>query len=200
MSEFQQMIRNPAYDGSSEDNEKIDPVDITPLISSISVPIVTVPAEDNDGNERVEDKDEDEDEDENDAPPRLETDESSSIGDEGSATGEMHQIQDEWRPEDEGNHCGWEPPNNLLPQKYQFLNAEPEEILERMQYQLRFLIHIMEKKMNWPAACEPEDDQRMVEGLENIQVMEHKLYQIVLSLKGEIRRSHRTEISKLLSP
>ena len=44
MSEFHQMIRNPAYDGSSEEDEDIDPVDITPFISSISVPIVTVPA------------------------------------------------------------------------------------------------------------------------------------------------------------
>ena len=82
MSELQLMVRHPAYDGSSEEDEEIYPADITPLISSMSVPIVTVPAEDKDRNERVEDKDEDEDE--NEAPPGLEADESSSIGDEGT--------------------------------------------------------------------------------------------------------------------
>ena len=46
------MIRNQAYDGSSEEDEESDPVDITLLISSMSVPIFTVPAEDKDGNER----------------------------------------------------------------------------------------------------------------------------------------------------
>ena len=84
MSELQLMVRHPAYDGSSEEDEEIDPADITPLISSMSVPIVTVPAEDKDRNERVEDEDEDEDEDEIEAPPGLEADESSSIGDEGT--------------------------------------------------------------------------------------------------------------------
>ena len=82
MSELKLMVRHPAYDGSSEEDEEIDPADITPLISSMSVPIVTVPAEDKDRNERVEDEDEDEDEIE--APPGLEADESSSNEDEGT--------------------------------------------------------------------------------------------------------------------
>ena len=93
------MIRNPAYDGSSEEDEEIDPVDIPPLISSLDTPIVTAPAEDKDGiEERVKDGVEDEDED--DTPPGLETDESSSTGDEGSAAGEMRQDQVDLRSED----------------------------------------------------------------------------------------------------
>ena len=40
------MIRNPAYDGSSEEDEEIDPVDIAPLISSLTTPIVTAPERD----------------------------------------------------------------------------------------------------------------------------------------------------------
>ena len=116
MSEFQQIIRNPEYDGSSGEDGESDHVDITLLISSMSVPIVTVPAEDKDGNEKAEDEDEVEDEDED--PPGLETDESSSIGDKGSAIGEMQQIQVEWRPGDQEDHNSWEPPNDLLPQEY----------------------------------------------------------------------------------
>ena len=112
MSEFLQTIKNLEYNGSSGEDEESDHVDITLLISSKSVPIVTVPAEDKDGNERV--KDEDEDEDENEAPPGLETDESSSIGDKG----EMQQIQVEWRPGDQEDHDSWEPSNDLLPQEY----------------------------------------------------------------------------------
>ena len=102
------------YDGSSGEDEESDHVDITLLISSKSVPFVTVPAEDKDGNERVEDKDEDEDE----TPPGLETDESSSVGDKGSAIGEMQQIQVEWRPGDQEDHNSWEPSNDLQPQEY----------------------------------------------------------------------------------
>ena len=96
MSELKLMVRHPAYDGSSEEDEEIDPADITPLISSMSVPIVTVPAKDKDGNERVEDEDEDEDEneDENEAPPGLEADESSSIGDEGTLERIQYQLKD----------------------------------------------------------------------------------------------------------
>ena len=180
MSEFQQIIRNPEYDGSSEEDEEIDPADKTPLISSTNVPIVTAPAEDEDRVESDEDRAEDEDrvesiegrvedEDEDDAPPGLETDESSSIGDllgdEGSDSGEEQQAQVEQRPEDKENHCGWDPPSNLLPQEYQFRNAEPEEILEWLQQQVRDLMFIMETKLNWPAACGPEDDRSIVEGL-----------------------------------
>ena len=43
---LQQMIRNPAYDGSSEEDEEIDSVDIAPLISSLTTPIVTAPERD----------------------------------------------------------------------------------------------------------------------------------------------------------
>ena len=94
--EPQQIIRNPEYNGSSGEDEESDHVDITPLISSMSVPIVTVPAKDKDGNERVEDEDEDEDEneDENEAPPGLEADESSSIGDEGTLERIQYQLKD----------------------------------------------------------------------------------------------------------
>ena len=102
------------YDGSSGEDEESDHVDITLLISSKSVPFVTVPAEDKDGNERVEDEDEDKDE----APPGLETDESSSVGDKGSAIGKMQQIQVAWRPGDQEDHNSWEPPNDLQPQEY----------------------------------------------------------------------------------
>ena len=104
------------YDGSSGEDEESDHVDITLLISSKSVPFVPVSAEDKDGNERVED--EDEDEDENEAPPGLETDESSSVGDKGSAIRKMQQIQVEWRPGDQEDHNSWEPPNDLQPQEY----------------------------------------------------------------------------------
>ena len=102
------------YDGSSGEDEESDHVDITLLINSKSVPFVPVPAEDKDGNERAED----EVEDENEAPPGLETDESSSIGDKGSAIGKMPQIQVEWRPGDQEDHNSWEPPNDLLLQEY----------------------------------------------------------------------------------
>ena len=112
MSEFQQIIRNLEYDGSSGEDVESDHVDITLLINSKGVSFVLVTAEDKDGNERVED------EDENEAPPGLVTDESSSIGDKGSAIGEMQQILVEWRPGDQEDHNSWEPPNDLLPQEY----------------------------------------------------------------------------------
>ena len=105
------------YDGSSEEDEESDHVDITLLINSKSVPFVPVPAEDKDGNERVEDEDEDENEDEDEAPPGLETDESSSVVDKGSAIRKMQQIQVEWRPGDQEDHNSWEPPNDLQPQE-----------------------------------------------------------------------------------
>ena len=113
-SEFLEIIRNMEYDGSSGEDEESDHVNVTLLISSMGVSIVTVPAEDKDGNERAED----EVEDENEAPPGLETDESSSIGDKGSAIGKMPQIQVEWRPGDQEDHNSWEPPNDLLLQEY----------------------------------------------------------------------------------
>ena len=93
------------YDGSSGEDEESDHVDITLLINSKGVSFVLVPAEDKDGNERVEDEDE--------ASPGLETDESSSVGNRGSAIGEIQQIQVEWRPGDHEDHNSWEPPNDL---------------------------------------------------------------------------------------
>ena len=106
------------YDGSSREDEESDHVDITLLINSKGVSFVPVPTEDKDGNERVEDEDEDGNEDEDEAPPGLETDESSSVGDKGSAIGEMQQIQVEWRPGDQEDHNSWEPPNDLQPLEY----------------------------------------------------------------------------------
>ena len=147
------MIRNPAYDGSSEEDEEIDPVDIAPFTSCRITPIVTAPAEEEDG---VDDGDEDEDED--DVLPGLETDESSSTEDVGPAVEEMRQFQIEWRSEDEEDQSNWDPPSNLLPKEYQFPNTTAEEILERMQYQVRELLGIVETKMNWPDSREPGDD------------------------------------------
>ena len=104
------------YDGSSGEDVESDHVDITLLINSKGVSFVPVTAEDKDGNERVEDEDENEDEDE--ASPGLETDESSSVGNRGSAIGEMQRIQVEWRPGDQEDHNSWEPPNDLQPLEY----------------------------------------------------------------------------------
>ena len=111
MSELLVDIRNMELD-------EIDPADLAPIISSKGVSFVPVPAEDKDGNERVEDEDEDKNEDEDEAPPGLETDESSSVGDKGSAIGEMQQIQVELRPGDHEDHNSWEPPNDLQPLEY----------------------------------------------------------------------------------
>ena len=46
MSRLQWIIRNPAYDGSSEEDEEIVPADLALLISCPITPIVTAPAED----------------------------------------------------------------------------------------------------------------------------------------------------------
>ena len=45
--------------------------------------------------------------------------------------------------------------------------------------------------MSWSAACGPEDDVTLTEGLEYISVMKDKLSKIVLSLKEEINRAQR---------
>ena len=83
--------------------------------------------------------------------------------------------------------------------EYHSHNDEPEEILRRLEQQVRDLVFIMEAKLYWPAQCGPEDDQNVIDGLENILIMERRLFQIVLPLKGEIRRSRRAEISRFLS-
>ena len=78
-------------------------------------------------------------------------------------------------------------------------NNEPEEIFRRLEQQVRDLVFIMEAKLYWPASCGPEDDRNVIDGLENILIMERRLFQIVLSLKGEICRSQRAGISRFLS-
>ena len=76
---------------------------------------------------------------------------------------------------------------------------EPEEILRRLEQQVRDLLSIMETKLYWPAQSRPKDDHNVIDGLENILHMELRLFQIVLSLKGEIRRLQRAGISGVLS-
>ena len=76
---------------------------------------------------------------------------------------------------------------------------EPEEILRRLEQQVRDLLSIMEAKLYWPAQSRPEDDHNVIDGLENILHMELRLFQIVLSLKGEISRLRRAGISGVLS-
>ena len=192
MSEFLEDIRNMEED-------EIDPADLTPIISSVNVPIVTVPE---DGNDRVEDKDKDEnedkdeseDEDEDGSMPGLQTDKSSI---EDLLEGSDSDSEVGWRasgarrPEDEENDIGFDPPSNLWPKEYQYPNAEPEEILERLDQQVKDLLNIMEVKVSWPAVYGPEDDVTLTEGLEIISVMKDKLSKIVLSLKEEINRAQR---------
>ena len=192
MSEFLEDIRNMEED-------EIDPADLTPIISSVNVPIVTVPEN---GNDRVEDEDKDEnedkdkseDEDEDGSMPGLQTDKSSI---EDLLEGSDSDSEVGWRasgarrPEDEENDIGFDPPSNLWPKEYQYPNAEPEEILERMDQQVKDLLNIMEVKVSWPAVYGPEDDVTLTEGLENISVMKDKLSKIVLSLKEEINRAQR---------
>ena len=202
MSEFLETIRNIEED-------EIDPADLTPLISSMNVPIVTVLEDKNDRVEDAdEDKDEDEDEDENEDKdkdesededensnlPGLQTDKSSIddlLGDSDSDSEVGWRASGERRPEDEENDIGFDPPSNLWPKEYQFPNAEPEEILKRLEQQVKDLLNIMEVKMSWPAVYGPENDLTVSEGLENISVMGYKLSKIVLSLKGEINRAQR---------
>ena len=79
-----------------------------------------------------------------------------------------------------------------------------------MQDQVHDLIRIIKLKMNWPAAREPDDDQRMMAGLENTLVMEHKLCKMIVSQRDEIFqeldermmdmiRSFREDISRISS-
>ena len=192
MSEFLEDIRNMEED-------EIDPADLTPIVSSMKVSIITVPE---DGNDRVEDEDKDEnedkdkseDEDEDGSMPGLQTDKSSI---EDLLEGSDSDSEVGWRasgarrPEDEENDIGFDPPSNLWPKEYQYPNAEPEEILERLDQQVKDLLNIMEVKVSWPAVYGPEDDVTLTEGLENISVMKDKLSKIVLSLKEEINRAQR---------
>ena len=83
--------------------------------------------------------------------------------------------------------------------EYHVRDDEPEEILRQLEQQVRDLLSIMETKLYWPAHCEPEDDHNVIDGLGNILDMELRLFQIVMSLKGEICRFQRAEISRVLS-
>ena len=145
------IIRNPAYDRSSED-EEIDPIDLALLISCLITPIVTAPAEDEDKAEdrvqdRVEDRVGDKDGDEDDSPPVMVTDESLSNEDVRLTAEEVEQFLNEWRSsadyvalspvEDEENQSDWDPPSNLLEREYQFPNATSEVILEQLYIQVR---------------------------------------------------------------
>ena len=86
--------------------------------------------------------------------------------------------------------------------EYQAHDDEPEEILRQLDRQVRDLLSIMEARLygcEW-VQCEPEEDLRLLlDGLENILQKELRLFQIVLSLKGEIRRLQRAGISRVLS-
>ena len=83
--------------------------------------------------------------------------------------------------------------------EYHSRNDEPEEILRRLEQQVRDLLFIMEAKLYWPAHCGPDDDRNVIDGLENILIMKRRLFQIVLSLKGKIRRLQRARISRVMS-
>ena len=82
--------------------------------------------------------------------------------------------------------------------EYQAHDDEPEEILRRLDRQVRDLLSFMEARL-YGCECEPEEDIEVLDGLENILQMELGLFQIVLSLKGEIRRFQRAGISRVLS-
>ena len=86
--------------------------------------------------------------------------------------------------------------------EYQAHDDEPEEILRQLDRQVRDLLSIMEARLygcEW-VQCEPEEDLRLLlDGLENILQMELRLFQIVLSLKGEICKFQRAGISRVLS-
>ena len=75
--------------------------------------------------------------------------------------------------------------SNLLQKECQFPNTTAEEILMRLQYQVREFLGIMETNMNWPASKGPRDDQLLVQELENILVMEDKLYNIISYPSGK---------------
>ena len=78
-------------------------------------------------------------------------------------------------------------------------DVEPEEILRRLEQQVRDLLSLMEANLYWPAQSRPEDDHKVIDGLENILYMELRLFQNVLSLKGEIHSLQRAGISGVLS-
>ena len=187
--------------------DEIDPADLAPIISSAVVPIITVPRDENDRDEdknkdknededKKEDKDESEDENEDGSMPGLQTDKSSIedlLGGSDSDSEDRWRASSTQRPEDEENDLGFDPSSNIWPKEYRYYDAEPEEILQRLDQQVKDLLNIMEVKMSWPAVYRYEDDVILAEGLENISVMEDKLSKIVLSLKEKINRAQRTK-------
>ena len=192
MSEFLIDIRDMELDG-------IDPMDLAPIVSSAGVPIVTVPRDENDKDEDEDedrnedkDKDEDEEEDENNSMPGLQADKSSTEDLLEGSESDSSEVGAS-RPEDEEYDQGFDPSSNIWPKEYQYRNSEPEDILGRLDQQVKDLLKIMEVKMGWPVVYRYEDDVIITEGLENISVMEDKLSEIVLSLKERINRAQRTE-------
>ena len=197
MSEFLIDIKNMELDW-------IDPMDLAPLVSSADVLIVTVPRDENDKDEdededrnkdKDKDKDEDEEEDGNNSIPELQTDKSSTedlLEESESNSSEAGTS----RLEDEEYYQGFDPfdpPSNIWLKEYQWHNSEPEDVLDRLDQQVKDLLKIMKVKMGWPAVHRYEDDIILAEGLENILVMEDKLSKMVLSLKEKIDRAQRTE-------
>ena len=189
MSEFLIDIRNMELDG-------IDPMDLAPLVSSANVPIVTVPRdesdededEDEDGNEGVEDEDEDEEEDRTNSIPDLQADKSSTedlLGDSESNSSEAGASRLEEEEYDPGCDT-FDPPSNLWLKEYQWRNSEPEDILDRLDQQVKDMLKIMKAKMGWPAIHRYEDDIILAEGLENILVMEDKLSKSIQSFREKI--------------
>ena len=189
MSEFLIDIRNLELDG-------IDPMDLAPLVSSANVPIVTVPRdesdededEDEDGNEGVEDEDEDEEEDRTNSIPDLQADKSSTedlLGDSESNSSEAGASRLEEEEYDQG-FDPFDPPSNLWLKEYQWRNSEPEDVLDRLDQQVKDMLKIMKAKMGWPAIHRYEDDIILAEGLENILVMEDKLSKIIQSFREKI--------------
>ena len=194
MSEFLIDIRDMELDG-------IDPMDLAPIVSSAGVLINTVPRDENDKDQdkdedRNEDKDkykdEDEEEDENNSMPGLQADKSSTEDLLEGSESDSSEVGAS-RPEDEEYDQGFDPSSNIWPKEYQYRNSEPEDILGRLDQQVKDLLKIMEVKMGWPVVYRYEDDVIITEGLENISVMEDKLSEIVLSLKERINRAQRTE-------
>ena len=192
MSEFLIDIRDMELDG-------IDPMDLAPIVSSAGVLIVTVPRDENDKDEDEDedrnedkDKDEDEEEDENNSMPGLQADKSSTEDLLEGSESDSSEVGAS-RPEDEEYDQGFDPSSNIWPKEYQYRNSEPEDILGRLDQQVKDLLKIMEVKMGWPVVYRYEDDVIITEGLENISVMEDKLSEIVLSLKERINRAQRTE-------
>ena len=189
MSEFLIDIRNMELDG-------IDPMDLAPLVSSANVPIVTVPRdesdededEDEDGNEGVEDEDEDEEEDRTNSIPDLQADKSSTedlLGDSESNSSEAGASRLEEEEYDQG-FDPFDPPSNLWLKEYQWRNSEPEDVLDRLDQQVKDMLKIMKAKMGWPAIHRYEDDIILAEGLENILVMEDKLSKIIRSFREKL--------------